>query len=301
MQHDDDPPSNGLSARVDEIAVQLARARFAGAAPQVVVPGDAPASEIVAHALVAERLGLPLLLDGQAHQLHDQRALDALQAAQTALGRWSFGQAEAQLERAAGIAADPATQQRLALWRALAALNRRLVRAHPDARLRGDPASSVSEILGTADQLSAAERDHYRAEAARLLALHRAAGQQPDSLERALWFVVRTRLAMPGDDPLAGLAWCLRLSREFAGRLPSDDEYLHGLLAQARDFGLLAFGQLDDQAEAAARESTAKLQAWDVFRAVTAHLGASFGVDLQREAARFTIQPYQHPDDGDDD
>lgn len=292
-----------VAARTRALIERVEQARFAGATPRVTVPDGASGSEIVAHTLAAERLGVPLLLDGAAYQLHEDRAWEALRSAQAALGRWSFGQAEAQLDRATNMADDPTLQQRLAVWKALAALNRRLVRVHPDEKLRGDPGSQIVEMLETADQLPAAERAHYRAECARLLALHRAAGEQPDSLERALWYIVRARLALPGDDPLNGLAWCLRLSREFRHRLPlPDDEYLSDLLQKSRDYGLLAFGELDDEAAAAAKLATEKLQPWEVFRALAAHLGNAFEVDLQREAIRWTITPYlDAADDVDDD
>lgn len=302
MESDLATSESDVAARARALVEQVERARFAGATPHVTVPDGASGSEIVAHTLAAERLGVPLLLDGATHRLHEDRAWEALRSAQAALGRWSFGQVEAQLDRAASMADDPALQQRLAVWKALAALNRRLIRAHPDEKLRGAPASQVVAILATADQLTEAERAHYRAETDRLLGLHRAAGEQPDSLERALWYTVRTRLALPGDDPLNGLAWCLRLSREFRHRLPlPDDAHLAELLQASRDFGLLALGELDEEAAAAARASTEKLQVWDVFRALIAHLGDGFGVDLQRETIRWTVSPYLDPADDDDD
>lgn len=300
MQQQREDTASDIGVRIRAITEQLERARFAGAGPQIVVPAGADASEIVAHALAAERQGALLLLDGQTHALHDDRAREALQSAQVALGRWSFSAAEASLKHAAGMAIAPDLQQRLAIWQALAALLRRLIRTHPDERLRGDPLADLMGMVASADQLSSAERTHSQAEASRLLMLHRAAAEQPDGLERALWLVARTRLAMPGDDPLAGLAWCLRLSRAFAHRLPAEDAYLSGLLRQARNFGLLQFGELDEATAAEVEASTAKLQVWDLYRALTAHLGVAFGMDLQRETIRLTIAPYQQPDNDDD-
>lgn len=285
-----------LEARVQAIVDAVARARFAGASPRMEVPADASADEIVARTLAAERLGLPLLLGEQPHHLHEQQAWEGLHGAQDALGRWGFGEAASRLDRAAALAVDPALQQRIGLWKLLGALVRRLVRTDPDEPLRGDPSRPASDALEAADLLPEAERAHYRVEIRQLTVTYAAARETQDSVERALWYVVRTRLALGVDEPLAALAWCVRLGKLQAARLP-DDPYLTELLAQSREYTLLLLGELDEEAAAAARERTKGLQAWDVYRALLVHLGPALGVDLQREIARFTITPYRDAED----
>jgi hypothetical protein len=285
-----------IEVRVRAIAEGLGRARFAGVTPRVEVPADATADDVVALTLAAERLGLPLVLGGDAHHLHEGRAWEGLWAAQEALGRWGFGQAEARLDQASALAVDPALQQRLGLWKLLTALVRRLIRAHPDEELRGDPARPALDLLDAADLLPDREREHYRGEVQRLVQTHVAAHQSPDAVERVLWYIIRARQALGADEPLAALAWCVRLGKLQASRLPND-AYLLDLLETSRAYVLLLLGELDDEAAAAAREHSKGLQAWDVYRALVAHLGPALGVDLQREAARFTIAPYRDADD----
>jgi hypothetical protein len=326
-------PEPTLEGRVRAIVESLERARFAGASPRVEAAADASADEVAARVLAAERLGLPLVLGEQTHHLHEQRAWEGLWAAQDAVGRWSFGEADARLDRASAVAVDPALQQRLGLWKLFSALARRLIRAHPEETLRGDPARPALDLLAAADRLSEAERSHYRAEVERLVGVHAAARAGADSVERALWYVVRARLTLAADEPLAALAWCVRLGRLQADRLPADP-YLTGLLEKARTYVLLVLGELDAsagpsraglsfgsqapaereyrsaerhrsgsaptagqvEAAAAARDATRNLRAWDVYRALLAHLGPALGVDLQRESARFTITPYRDAD-----
>ena len=290
---DDSPQTpNQIEVRVRAIAESLERARFAGASPRVEIPAGASAGEVAARTLAAERLGLPLVLDGSAHYLHEQRAWEGLWAAPDALARWSFGEAGACLDRAASMAVDPALQQRIGLWKLLAALARRLIRAHPEEPLNGDPTRPLLDLVEAADTVPEAEREHYRSEARRLAAVHAEAREQPHSVERALWYVVRARQALAADEPLAALAWCVRLGKLQAARLP-DDPYLTGLLEKARSYVLVSLDELDEEAAASAREKTRDLQAWDVYRALVAHLGPALGVDLQREAARLTIAPYR--------
>jgi hypothetical protein len=261
----------------------------------VEVPANASADEIAARTLAAERIGVPLVLGRTVHHLHEGRAWEGLWAAQTALSRWSFGEAEARIDRAAALAVDQVLQQRLSLWKVLSALIRRLSRADPDEPLRGDPGRPALDLLEAADRLPEAERAHYRAEIERLVAAHSTARAVPDSVERALWYVVRARLALAADEPLAALTWCVRLGRRQAARLP-DDPYLTGLLERARLYALLALGELGDEAAATARDDTCDLQAWDVYRAIAAHLGPALGIDLQHEASRCTIAPYRDAD-----
>lgn len=295
MNADEPAATDTIEARVRVLAAALERARFAGASPRVETPTDAPADELAARVLVAERMGLPLILGRSTYHLHEQRAWEGLSAAQDALGRWSFGEADARLDRASAVAVDPALQQRLGVWKLLSAMIRRLIRAHPEERLSGDPARPTLDLLEAADRLPEAERAHYRAEIERLTGVHAAARADGASVERALWYAVRARLTLAADEPLAALTWCVRLGRLHAERLPADP-YLTGLLEQARLYVLLVLGELDDEAAAKAREETTGLQAWDVYRALVVHLGTALGVDLQREVARLTITPYRDAD-----
>jgi hypothetical protein len=295
MNADEPTPARTIEARVQALSVSLERARFAGASPRVEAPADASIDELAASVLVAERLGLPLVLGDETYHLHEQRAREGLSAAQDALGRWSFGEADARLDRASAVAVDPALQQRLGLWKLLSALVRRLIRAHPEERLTGDPGRPALDLLEAADRLSEAEREHYRREIERLAGVHAAARADAASVERALWYVVRARLTLAADEPLAALTWCVRLGRLQADRLPADP-YLMGLLEKARLYVLLVLGELDEEPAAAAREAASGLQAWDVFRALAVHLGTALGVDLRRETARFTITPYRNAD-----
>lgn len=302
MSADEPTSADMLDARVRALAEGLGRARFAGASPRVETPADASVGELAARVLVAERLGLPLVLGESTYHLHEQRAWEGLWAAQEALGRWSFGEADARLDRASAVAVDPALQQRLGLWKLLGALVRRLIRAHPEEKLSGDPTRPSLDLLEAADRLPEAERAHYRREVERLAAVHAAARADEASVERALWYVVRARLSLAVDEPLAALTWCVRLGRLQAEQLPADS-YLDGLLEKARLYVLLTLGELDPsassgQAEAAtsARSETSGLQAWDVYRALAVHLGTALGVDLQREASRFTVAVYRDAD-----
>lgn len=302
MNADEPTTIRTIEDRVRALSVSLERARFAGASPRVETPADASTGEVAARVLVAERLGLPLVLGEETYHLHEQRAWEGLAAAQDALGRWSFGEADARLDRASAVAVDPALQQRLGLWKLMSSLVRRLIRAHPEERLAGDPTRPALDLLEAADRLPEPEREHYRQEVARLAGVHAAARAEAASVERTLWYVVRVRLTLTADEPLAALTWCVRLGRLQADRLP-DDPYVIGLLEKARLYVLLVLGELDPStsagqadAAAAAREATSGLQAWDVFRALAVHLGTALGVDLQRETARFTITPYRDAD-----
>jgi hypothetical protein len=296
MTSEDPGHSDWIEQRVQALATELERARFAGASPGVEIPADASTDEVVARALAAERFGVPLVLRERAHNLHEQRAWEALRAAQDALGRWSFGEANARLDRSTSMAVDPGLQQRLGLWKALAALVRRLVRAHPDDRLQGDPAAAALDLLETADRVPDAERNHYRAEVQRLVSAHATARETPGSLDRALWYLIRVRQALAADEPVAALIWCIQLGKLQVSHLPPES-YAAELLATSRTYALLQLGELAEEASVAARKEVSGLQAWDVYRAVSAQLSTALGIDLQRELTRLTITPYRDADD----
>lgn len=293
--HSEEPDSD-LEARVRTLADTLERARFAGASPRVEVPDDASPDDVAARTIVAERLGLSLVVGGRVHSLHDAPAWDALWAAQAALRTWSFGSAEARLDRAAALAEDPGLQQRLGIWKLLVVLVRRLVRTDPEEVLRGEPARAVLEALDAADRVPNVERVHCLREVERLMQVDGVARSDADSVERVLWYVVRGRLALSAEEPVAALTWCVRLARLQAEALPTEG-YLAEQIDAARQFVLLSLGELDEETAAAAREMTKGLQSWDVYRALVACLGPALGVDLERESARYTIAAYRHADD----
>jgi hypothetical protein len=284
-----------LAARVAELGRELDRDRFGGGNPVVVVPPGAGPLEVAARALAAERMNALLRLDGREYNPREDRADADLQRALAALRAWSFGAAESLLDTAGSQVREPALQQRIGVWKLLARLVRRLVMTDLDEELRGDPGRRALEQVDGADRVPSGEREHYRVEIGRLVAEHRAAGQGAagdGGLSRTLWLVLRARLALAAGEPLPALGWCLRAAGATADRL-APDEYLANLLAQGRQFVLLAVGELSGDAAAEAREATKGLQAWDLYRALVARLGEVYGLDVHRETARFSIASYQ--------
>jgi hypothetical protein len=289
-------PTIQLERRVRAIGETLERARFAGASPRIELRPDDGLADAVARALAADRFGVPLVIGDRVHHLHEERAWDLLHAAQAAQRTFRFGDASARLDRAAAMAVDPGLQQRLGLWKLIVALVERLVRAAPTEDLRGDPARPILSALASADLLPDSERTHYQREIRRLVETRARARVEPSSPERMLWYVVRARVALAANEPLAALIYCAQLGRLVPPE-PAPDQYLTGLLDQTRLFLLLQLGEPpDDDALTAARTSTRDLQAWDVYRALVAHLGMAHGLDPQREAGRYTVEPYRDVD-----
>ena len=285
-----------LPERAAELARELERARFGGANPAVVVPPDADALEVAARVLAAERANAPLRVAGRDYNTRQDLAASTLERALGALRNGSFASAQELLDAAGARAADPTLQQRIGLWKLLVQVVRRLVRADPDEELRGNPGRLVLEHLEGADRLPAAERKHYRDEVERLVRLHAAAraGEHDEDgrLARTLWYLLRVRLALAQEEPVLALAWCVRAARTNVDRL-TPDEYLGGLLDQARRYVLLQLGELPEDPLADARDAVKGLQAWDVYRALAAQLGRAWDLDVHRETARFSIAPYQ--------
>jgi hypothetical protein len=290
-------PGRELARRAAEVGRELERARFGGGNPIVEVPGDAAPFEVAARTLAAERFNALLRLGGRDYNPQQDAAEAGLDRAMAALRTWSFPAAHALLDGAGARAAEPALQQRIGLWKLLAALVQRLVRADPEEELRGDPRKWALEHLRGADHLPAAEREHYRAEVERVVREHAAARSGPDPLPRTLWYVLRARLALAADEPVLALAWCVRTARLNEDRL-MPDEYLADLLERGRRYVLLAMGEIPPEEVAAVREVVRGLQAWDVYHALCAQLGRVHGLDVHRETARFSIAPYQETGEG---
>ena len=287
-------PASGLERRVRAIGETLERARFAGSSPRIEISADHSFDDAMARVLAADRFGAPLVVGGQAYYLHEERAWDLLRSAQGSQRTFRFGEANARLDRAAASAADAGLQQRLGLWKQIVALVERLVRASPIEEIKGDPARPLLGALASADLLPDPERQHYQDEVRRLVETHTLARAE-SSVERILWYVVRARMALAANEPLAALVYAVQLGHRVPAE-PSPDPYLTGLLDQARQYLLLHLGELSDDDAAAARDKTRDLQAWDVYRALVAHFGTVLGLDLQREATRYTVEPYRDVD-----
>jgi hypothetical protein len=285
-----------LERRVRIIGESLNRARFAGVSPQIALTGQDDLTEAVARVLAADRFGAPLVVDGEIHHLHEEQALAMLRSAQESQRGLRFGEARSRLDRAAGMAADPGLQQRLGLWKLIVALVERLARADPTETARGDPARPILDALDAADTLPDVEREHYRAETRRVAETHATARREPQSVERALWYTARARLALSAGEPLAALSFCLQLGRLLPPDPPTDP-YLGELLGNARQHALLSLGAVPDDEVDTVRKHVGGLQAWDVYRTLLAHLGPALGLDLQRETSRLTVEPYRDADD----
>jgi hypothetical protein len=288
-----DPPETdaGLFDRVAALIGELERARFAGGSPVVDIPAGATTLEVAARVLAAERANALVRVGGRVVNPQEDRAEADFARALGSLRYWRFARALALLESAGTRAADPALQQRLGLWKLLADLDQRIVSADPDGDLRGDHGRPALDYLDHADRLEPGEADHYRREVARLLAEHEQARQQPGSSARALWYLLRARLALGSDEPVLAIAWCVRAGRS-PGEQLAPDEYLAGLLDQGRRYVLLVMGELNEADAEAAREELRRFQAWDLYHALAARLGRVHSFDAHRETARFSIEPY---------
>jgi hypothetical protein len=289
-----DPPETdaALFDRVAALIGELERTRFAGGNPVVDIPTNASTVDVAARVLAAERANALVRLEGRVVNPQEDRAEADFARALGSLRYWRFGRARALLESAGSRATDPALQQRLGLWKLLADLVQRIVSADPDGDLRGDPGRPALDYLAHADRIEPGESDHYRREVARLLAEHEQARQQQDSPARALWYLLRARLALGSDEPVLAIAWCVRAGRSTGERL-APDEYLAGLLDQGRRYVLLVMGELNEADAEATREELRRFQAWDLYHALAARLGRVHGFDAHRETVRFSIEPYQ--------
>ncbi len=112
--------------------------------------------------------------------------------------------------------------------------------ADPDEDLCGPPERWVLDQVAGADCLPEPERQHYRAEAERLVGEH-AAARKGDPLARTLWYVLRAHLALGADEPVLALTWCVRAALVNGEHL-TPDEYLMDLLERGRLYVLLQRG-----------------------------------------------------------
>jgi hypothetical protein len=220
-----------IPALVARLRREVEQARFAGDEPALVVAPDDPPAAIVAKTLAAERLNAPLRLGDALVPLQEDVAEALFYRGVTALRYWRFPVAQAAFEEAGAKTSAPVLQQRLALYRGAAALVRRTVLADPDRPTRAIPEERVLGLVDTLDALAPAERDHYRAELERLIALRRALPD--DAYLQTVHGLLRARLALTAGDDALGLGWLLRAAARHADRL-TPNPYLADLLARAR-------------------------------------------------------------------
>jgi len=300
---------------VERLRREVEQARFAGADPELAIgPDDAPAT-IVAKTLAAERLNTPLRLGDTLLPLQEDVAEALFHRGLSALRYWRFAQAQDVFEQASARTASPVLQQRLALYRAAAALLARIVLAEP-----GQPPKPLAEeraldLVATLDALAPEERRHYAAELRRLIALRAASVDDP--YLQTVHCLLRARLALSNGDDTLGLGWLLRAARLQADRL-APSPYLADLLARARArlsrfldlappppaSGTDADGQASalaaSGAPAAAPEAPTEasedggddVRASELLAALAGHLDLVLGGDVQGDAARFTIAAY---------
>lgn len=315
-----DVGAESVAALVERLRQEIERARFAGDDPAVVVAPDDDPALIVAKTLAAERLNAPLRVGGAAVPLQEALAEAAFYRGVTALRYWRFPGAQAAFEEAGAKTSQPVLQQRLALYRAMAALVRRAVLADPDEPARAIPEERALPLVDTLDALTPAERAHYADEIRRLSALRRTLPDDP--YWQAVHGLLRARLALTAGDDTLGLGWLLRTAR-LAPAEPAPSPYLADLLARARARLRRFLGDAPPPEEAAAAaaepppsgespaappadpeaapadtpppETSADVRAGELLAALASHLNAALGRDLQADAARFGVTPYHEP------
>jgi hypothetical protein len=294
---------------VAQLRRDVERARFAGDEPALVVAPDDPPAVIVAKTLAAERLNAPLRLGDQIVPLQEDVAEALFYRGVTALRYWRFPVAQAAFEEAGAKTTAPVLQQRLALYRAVAALLRRMVLADPDQPVKALPEERALGLVDTLDALAEAERAHYRAELERLITLRRALPADP--YLQTVHGLLRARLALTAGDDALGLGWLLRAAVLHADRL-EPSPYLADLLARARRRLRRFLGDPDPdpaagQAVPASAEPLAEppldppdaapdegddVRAGELLAALASHLDVLLGRDVQGDTAQFGVVLY---------
>jgi hypothetical protein len=298
-----------IAALVARLRRDVEQARFAGDDPVLVVAPTDPPAVIVAKTLAAERLNAPLRLGDHVVPLQEDVAEALFYRAVTALRYWRFAVAQAAFEEAGAKTAAPVLQQRLALYRAAAALLRRMVLADPDQPVKALPEERALGLVDTLDALSEAERAHYRGELERLMALRRALPADP--YLQTVHGLLRARLALTAGDDALGLGWLLRAAVLHAGRL-EPSPYLADLLARARR-RLRRFlgdpdpdptgqeapasvelrgGESPPDAPDAAPDEGDDVRAGELLAALASHLDVLLGRDVQGDTAQFGVVLY---------
>jgi hypothetical protein len=297
-----------LPALVERLRREVEQARFGGADPELAIAADDSPATIVAKTLAAERLNAPLRLGGALLPLQEDVAEGLYYRGLTALRYWRFAQAQDLFEQASARTASPVLQQRLALYRAAAALLARIVLAEPGQSPRPLAEERALDLVDTLDALSEAERAHYAAELRRLLAL-RAQGASDPYLQ-TVHCLLRARLALGGGDETLGLGWLLRAAALNAERL-TPNPYLADLLARARArlrgfLGDAAAASAsarggekhgEDTGEATEQPEPDDVRASELLAALASHLDLALGGDVQGDAARYSVTAYHEPNE----
>lgn len=281
--------NESIDQQVARLVDQIRSRRFRGEDPPVEVAPDASAAELVACVLAAERLNAPLRLGSGEYHPQEKVAEANLQGAMRALNGWAFREARRRLDEAARGARDPALQQRVTLYLGFCALAHDIVRTDPNRALSASRAEKLRETLPRLDCLSEAERAHYAAEIQRLCALREQVKSDPYT--RALWCLVRARMALDLSEDDYGLTWLLA-ARVATKPLFVPGEYLQGLLERARLKVLLLLDEVPEAEQDTAREQAGNLRLGEVFDAFVAALDAHTGGSARLAMLQFGVRPF---------
>ncbi len=272
-----------ITERAAALGREVERQRFAGDDPVVALVPRLSQAEIVARVIAAERTGAALAIGEGRYSLTEDLAEAALREALGALRSWSFAVARVRLDEAAR-AHDPATQQRVALFKALTRHLSALIYVPLGEKLRlGLPEFDAARR--DLDLLPPVESLHYRDELDRLLTLREAA-TGGDPFLAAAWTLVRAQLAMSAGQDEAALLWLLGLA---ARQAPAPEGYLAELTDRARRQILALIGEpLPDAGE----KPSEAVRPRELFNALIARLGADLGRDLAQGMQYFALTEY---------
>ncbi len=269
-----------ITERAAALQRQVERQRFAGEDPVVELVPRLSQAEIVARVIAAERTGATLAVGETRYNPNEDLAEAALREASGALRSWGFAVARVRLDEASR-AHDPASQQRVSLFKALTRHLSAIIYVPLGEKLRlGLP--ELDAVLRGLDLLSPAETLHFRDEIDRLLTLREAAAGG-DQFLAAAWTFVRAQLAMAGGQDEAALLWLLSV----AARQPAiTDGYLGERLGRARRQILTLIGEPDPGDPATPLDP---VRPRELFNALTARLSADLGRDLTQGMQYFAV------------
>jgi hypothetical protein len=277
-----------IARRVDELRRQIERERFAGGDPVVEVDARLDPAEVVARTLAAERAQALLAIGAERLNPSEDRAEAALRGAIGALRSWGFAAARMRLDEAAGQSHDPATQQRITLFKQLARHLSAIVYTPLSDKLRLALAD-LDEASRHLDLLADAERLHYRDEIDRITALRDAAAKG-DPYLNAAWTLLRAQMALGAGQDEGALVWLLHVAASHPA--PESDSYLADLVGRARAHlaGMIGLSETD------AAEKAEAVRPRDLFNALAARLTADLGRDVVQGMNQFALSDWIAPD-----
>ncbi|MFN8511482.1 MAG: hypothetical protein U0841_02580 [Chloroflexia bacterium] len=284
-----------LSQRIAELKKQIERERFAGGDPIIELPANLAPAEIAARTLAAERAHALLALDNTPQNPAEDLADAALRGAIGALRAWGFAAARARLDEAAERSHDPATQQRITLFKQLTRHTSAIVYTRLDEKLRLTLAD-LDEATRPLDLLDPTERLHYRDEIDRLLALREAA-TKGDPFLAVAWKLLRAQVAMSAGQDEAAQLWLLHLATDHP--IPPTDTYLADLVTRTRSTLATMIG-LPDPAPTDDPRKADPIRPRELFNALVARLTADLGRDAVQGMNQFTITEWIAPDMADE-